>query len=333
TSQDEEEEQIISLTLEDTLLQYALPDVGEGYTRQEKALRIGITTEDYLPPLAPSYLPDLANTEAITPQTSQALEQLANTRIIKAHYGYTQVSPSTLLYVIPVNVKKVRPKDMDKSYMELGTAPIRANDLFKNEKQGIDAQAQEQTFLAAVTARSQADLGLIKTALELIKWYHGPVNRHSGEPFYLHPLAVAQIVLDYNQDEATILGALLHDTVEDTAMLLQHIGTVFGPETAEIVDIVTHLQSIPGSFSKIKLTEKENLQMLENVGNTRALYVKLADRMHNIRTIGGHKKLEKRKLVAQETMEFFVPLAARLGLQEAVKEFEKRCLEVFSQKG
>ncbi|MEL6153017.1 MAG: HD domain-containing protein, partial [Bacteroidota bacterium] len=103
--------------------------------------------------------------------------------------------------------------------------------------------------------------------------------------------------------------------------------------TAAIVDIVTHLQSIPGSFSKIKLTEKENLQMLENVGNTRALYVKLADRMHNIRTIGGHSSVKKRKLVAQETMEFFVPLAARLGLQEAVKEFEKRCLEVFSQKG
>lgn len=107
---------------------------------------------------------------------------------------------------------------MDKNYMELGTSPVKANDHFKNET--IDAQTQEQAFLAEVASRSQVDVGLVQTALELIKWYHGPKKRNSGEPFYLYPLTVAQIVLDYNTDESIILGALLHDTVEDTPMLL-----------------------------------------------------------------------------------------------------------------
>ena len=138
--------------------------------------------------------------------------------------------------------------------------------------------------------------------------------------------------MDYDQDEATIVGALLHDTVEDTPMLLTHIEALFGKDTAEVVDLVTHLQSIPGSMYKIKLSAEENLKMLGNTFNRRGLYVKLADRMHNMRTINGHPKVSKRKLVARETMDFFVPLAKKLGLKEAAAEFEKMCKEVFAMK-
>lgn len=327
-TEEQEEAPTMVLALEDTLLCYPLPDVEKGYTRQVPALRITITTKGALPPLAPSYKPSLASTTHTPPNTSEALEQFANGRIIKAHYGYAAVSAHTLLYVIPLDVKQVRPKDMDKSYMELGASPERANDHFKNDM--VDAQAQEQEFLAAVEQRSKANISLIKIALELIKWYHGPVKRHTKEPFYLHPMAVAQIVLDYNQDEATLLGALLHDTVEDTSMLIQHIGTVFGKETAEVVDLVTHLQSIEGSLYKVKLTAAENLQMLERSGNKRGLYVKLADRMHNVRTINGHKNAEKRKLIAEETMKFFVPLAEKISLQGAANELKERCSAVLT---
>ena len=320
------EERPILIALEDTSLCYALPDVTEDYVRQVRALRIGITTEDQLPELAPSYTPDLVSTTLSDPETSEALDQAANDRIVKAHYGYAAANPTTLIYVIPIDVKEVRHRDMDKRHMELGVAPTRSDDRFKDKQ--VDAQAQEKAFLQAVETRTKVDIKLVKGAIELIKWYHGPVKRKSGEPFYLHPIAVAHIVLDYNQDEATILGALLHDTVEDTAMVLQHISTVFGPETAEVVDVVTHLQSVPNSLYKIKLTTEENLYMLEKTGNTRGLYVKLADRMHNIRTIGGHKRLEKRQRIAQETMDFFVPLAEQLGLQAAVEEFKERCAAV-----
>ena len=328
-AQQAEEPGAILIGLEDTFLTYPLPDVEPGYVKQVPALRLVVTIAGKLPPLARSYAADLSASQSTAPRTTQALDQLASDQIIKAHYGYAAVSPSTLCYVFPVNVREVRPKDLDKPYMELGAKAVRANDLYKSDI--IDAQAQEKEFLEAVEQHSSADMGLVKTALELIKWYHGPVSRKSGEPFYLHPLSVAQIVLDYNTDEATILGALLHDTVEDTAMLLNHIETVFGQETAEVVNVVTHLQSIPGSLYKVKLSAEENIRMLERTGNQRALYVKLADRMHNIRTIEGHASLAKRQEKAEETLQFFVPLAERLGLEQAKEELKARCLAVLEQ--
>ena len=110
-------------------------------------------------------------------------------------------------------------------------------------------------------------------------------------------------------------------------MLLPHIETVFGPETAQIVDATTHLQSQGDSPYKIKLSDEENLQMLSRIGNTRALYVKTADRLHNMRTI--HARPYNRQIYrAQETLDFFVPLAERLGLKEAAEEMRSRCKEV-----
>ena len=270
----------------------------------------------------------MANSQATAPDTPQVLAQSADEQVIKAHYGHAAVSAHSITYVIPANVREVRPRNLDNSYRELASAPERANDQFKHGK--VDAQAQEKAFLDAVTQRSQADLGLIKMALELIKWYHGPVNRLAGGPFYLHPMAVAQIVLDYNTDEATILGALLHDTVEDTAILLQHLTLVFGKETAELVDVVTHLQRIEGSIYKVKLSAAENIKMLERIGNKRGLYVKLADRMHNMLTIKGHDDVNKRRLIAQETLDLFVPLARSLHLSEAADRLEAMCHEVLS---
>jgi hypothetical protein len=271
-----------------------------------------------LPALAPSYWADLTTSAATPTKTTQEIREQENKRIIKAHYGYSKLETNTLLYVIPLDLKEVRPKDMDKRYIDLGVAPVRANDHYKDEQ--VDAQAQEKEFLAAVQAKNPRAIGLVKTALELIKWYHGPVERHTGEPFYLHPMAVAEIVLDYNTDAPTILGALLHDTVEDTSILLNHIEAVFGEETAGIVDLVTHLQTVKDSIYKIKLSTEENLRMLEKSGNTLGLYVKLADRMHNMRTIDGHSSLAKQQLIAAETLEFYVPLAERLGLLNWVYE-------------
>ena len=325
-----DQDQYLLLGLEDTQLSYPLPDVEEGYIKQVPALRFTLTMTEELPPLKASYKPDLTNFTPVAHQTFQAMEEEADKRLIKAHYGYTEVSEDTLIYVIPVDVYEVRPLDMDKPALAIGALPERSNDHFIHET--ADAQAQEEAFLKVVSARSDANLGMIKLALNLIKWYHGPKKRHTQEPFYLHPLAVAQIVMDYDQDEATIVGALLHDTVEDTPMLMGHIEALFGKDTAGVVDLVTHLQSIPGSMYKVKLSSEENLKMLGTTLNRRGLYVKLADRMHNMRTINGHPRVSKRKLVARETMDFFVPLAQKLGLTEAATEFEKMCSEVFKQK-
>ena len=320
------------ITIEDTTLCYAMPNVEQGYVKQVKAVRIGMTTRTQLPAVAPSYTPDLT-TVMPDGQRDEAAWLVSDRRTIKAHYGYVEASSDTIQYVVPVDVTEVRPKDMDKGYMVLGTAPIRANDRYKDDEKNVDAHAQEQAFLAAVAAQSSAATGVVKLALELIKWLHGPVNRHSGEPFYLHPLAVAQIVMEYDADRVTILGALLHDTVEDTAALLGSLEHVFGREATEVVDVVTHLQSVENGIHKVRLSAEENIRMLESTGNKRALYVKIADRLHNVRTIEGHKKLKKQKEVATETMQVFVPLAKRLGLKKTAAEFEERCEAVLCKKG
>ena len=110
-------------------------------------------------------------------------------------------------------------------------------------------------------------------------------------------------------------------------MLLMHIETIFGKDTAYIVDKVTHVESSEDDFYKIKLSAEENVLMLLEAGDDRAMYVKLADRMHNVRTIEG-KSTSSQIRVAKETLQFFVPQAQRLGLYDVVQEFKERCAKV-----
>jgi Na+/proline symporter len=311
----------IWVVVEDTQLHYALSSVQAHYVKKIAALRFAVATHAKVTPPQESYTAQMDGHPFATPDDAQALVALENQRIVRAHYGHSGVGSDLYYCVIPVYLREVRPTDMDKPYMELGITPTRANDRYPG------AQEQEQEFLNAVRQRTQAHLETVKTVLELIKWYHGPVCRQTGEPFYLHPLAVARIVLDYDQEEATILAALLHDTVEDTHMLLEHIEAVFGEETAGIVDKVTHLESGQGSFYKIKLSAEENILMLLESGDDRAMYVKIADRMHNMRTIQG-KSVASQERIAKETLQFFVPQAQRLGLHEAAKELQERSMAV-----
>jgi len=311
----------IQVIVEDTHLHYPLPSVQTGYIKKVAALRLSITTHTKVSHTQMSYTAQMDGASLSSPESTQALVSLESQRIVKAHYGYGHTDQEDCYYVIPVYLGEVRPADMDKPYMELGVAPTRADDQYPG------AQAQEQAFFTSVQQRTEAHIKTVQTVLELIKWYHGPIKRQTGEPFYLHPLAVAQIVLDYNQEEATILAALLHDTVEDTSMLLGHIETIFGKDTAEIVDKVTHLESNEDSFYKIKLSAEENVLMLLEAGDDRAMYVKLADRIHNMRTIQG-KAPSSQVRIAKETLQFFVPQAQRLGLHDVVRELKERCMNV-----
>ncbi len=323
------------LGVQDSQLTYPMPSVNRtnDYIKHIPAVRFTITQQaNDIPELAKSYTAEMSSSSLPNPTNAKELLLVENQRIIKAHYGYTNVDISKQTaydyysYVVPADLNEIRPKDMDNPAMELGAALVRANDQYPG------AQKQEQEFLTAVEQKSSANIEHIKTALELIKWYHGARNRHSGEPYYLHPLAVAQIVLAWNQEEATIIGGLLHDTVEDTPMLLENIDMMFGPEVVNIVDSVTHLESFKNSFYRGKLNEDENMRMLLEATDKRALYVKIADRMHNMRTIEGHAKYEKQEKIAKETLYFFVPLAKALGIEQAAEELQDRSNRVLDKK-
>ena len=322
------------LAVEETQLAYHLPTVKktQDYIKRIPALRFALTHDANLfPAVAHEYTVDMSGSVIPATDCESAILLASNHRIIRSHYGYTNVdlSQSTnydcYIYVLPVDLDDIRPKDMDAPEMELGADLIRANDNYPGAKE------QEQAFLDAVVNSTSASIEHVKSALELIKWYHGPVMRRSGEPFYLHPLAVARIVLEWNQDEATIIGALLHDTVEDTCMLLDHIEMQFGSEARSVVDSVTHFESFQDSFYKGKLNETENLGMLLQTTDKRALMVKVADRMHNMRTIAGHKSEEKKRTIAKETLSFFVPLALALVIPQAAEELRERSERVLEK--
>ena len=151
---------------------------------------------------------------------------------------------------------------------------------------------------------------------------HGNQKRDSGDPYFSHPLEVAGILTDLELDVATIVTALLHDTIEDTNTTHADIEKSFGREIADLVDGVTKLSKIELQSEETKQAENFRKFMLAMSHDVRVLLVKLADRLHNMRTLAGVKVPERRKRIATETMEIYAPLAGRMGMQNFREEFE-----------
>ena len=151
---------------------------------------------------------------------------------------------------------------------------------------------------------------------------HGSQKRASGAPYFSHPLEVAGILADYRFDSKTIITALLHDVVEDTKSDLKDIKQNFGNEISYLVDGVTKLSRLEGRSDKFKQAENFRKLLLATSKDIRVLLVKLADRLHNMRTIQFIKNVDKKKQIAFETLEIFSPLAERLGMQEVRSELD-----------
>jgi len=175
-------------------------------------------------------------------------------------------------------------------------------------------------------------LHLPKTRPELPTTYNQHVDAHYGATEllgshqgtrYVLPIAIARILLDYTQDQDTMVAASLHDTVEDTSLSLGQVAPSFNPVVKRIVDGVTRLDSCLQSFKRIQLSTHENIRKLMEVKDKRVLYVKLADRLHNMRTITVHPALAKQKRIAEETLRFFVPVAKSIVLKPIAEELQE----------
>ncbi|MFZ5834507.1 MAG: RelA/SpoT family protein [Pseudomonadota bacterium] len=151
---------------------------------------------------------------------------------------------------------------------------------------------------------------------------HGDQKRASGDPYFSHPVEVAGILAGLKVDSATITTALLHDTLEDTAATYEEINQIFGHEVAVLVDGVTKLSKM--SFRSTQSEQAENFRklLIAMSADIRVLLVKLADRLHNMRTLHFIKNPEKRARIAKETMEIYAPLAGRIGMQEMLEELQ-----------
>lgn len=151
---------------------------------------------------------------------------------------------------------------------------------------------------------------------------HSGQKRESGEPYFSHPIAVASILTEYKLDAATIITALLHDTVEDTPASYADIKELFGEDVANLVEGVTKLSKVQIHSEASKQAENFQKLVLAISSDIRVLLLKLADRLHNMRTLYFCKKWEKRQRIAKETLEIYVPLAERIGMQSLKDEME-----------
>lgn len=312
----------ISIVVEDTELGHSIEHI-QGYTRKLAALKITITTESTLSGKQDIYLIDPNKTSTWLPANEKELPLIENARIVDAHYGYSDFDQgNTHVYVIPINVREVRGK-----VMELLREPAQAD---PEELKHPLAIKVEQELLNKLKTTKDVDIKIIEKALETIKTYHAGVKRKSGEPFFTHPINVALILLDYCKDQDAVVSALLHDSIEDTSLSLSQLQARFGKTVAMLVEKLTNLEDKARKFS---LDNHEYIARLTQTEDKRVAYVKLADRLHNMRTIQGHTDVNKQKKIAQETFHLFVPMAKQLGLINVEKELREISLEVLNKNG
>jgi GTP diphosphokinase / guanosine-3',5'-bis(diphosphate) 3'-diphosphatase len=160
----------------------------------------------------------------------------------------------------------------------------------------------------------KVDVREVIRAFELAESAHSGQQRQSGEPYIIHPIGVAEILAELGMDTPTIVAALLHDTVEDTALGLTDIEREFGPKAAELVDGVTKLDRIDTGSREEQQAESLRKMLIAMASDSRVLLIKLADRLHNMKTIH-HLRRDKQARIAEETLQIYAPLAHRLGMQ------------------
>src|SRR4249919_2091331 len=189
-----------------------------------------------------------------------------------------------------------------------------------------------ETLLEKVRSYSpEADLELLRRAYVFSALEHKGQVRHSGEPYLIHPLAVADFLADLKLDVVAVASGLLHDVVEDTLTTIERITELFGPEVAHVVEGVTKISTIPFSSSEERQAENFRKMLLAMVDDIRVILVKLADRLHNMRTLH-HLSEERRVKIAQETLDIYAPIANRLGMSKVKNELEDLCFRYLEPK-
>src|SRR5688500_5137004 len=167
-----------------------------------------------------------------------------------------------------------------------------------------------------------ADVELLRRAYVFSAFEHRGQVRHSGEPYLIHPLAVADFLADMKLDVVAIAAGLLHDVVEDTLTTIDRIRELFGPEVAHVVEGVTKISAIRFASTEERQAENFRKMLLAMVDDILVILVKLADRLHNMRTLN-HLPDDRRQTIAQETRDIYAPIANRLGMSKVKNELEE----------
>ena len=203
------------------------------------------------------------------------------------------------------------------------TAPasLLSSDSAKSVSEGPIGKRFAHLLKTVHANRPSEDLKPIEKAWEFCVHYHEGQLRASGEPYIIHPLEVAEVLAEMKLDATAIAAGLLHDAVEDTPVTSEEIATAFGDQVAHIVDGVTKIDKIQFANREDRQAENVRKMLLAMVSDVRVVLIKLADRLHNMRTLE-HLKPERQEAIARETLDIYAPLAHRLGMGKVRGELE-----------
>ena len=196
------------------------------------------------------------------------------------------------------------------------------NKLDTNFKNNTNHNYYEDIIRKVSDYDSNLKINVLIQAVDFSRERHSEQKRDSGDPYFFHPLAVANILADYKLDWVSIITALLHDTVEDGVATRAEIRKLFGAEIARLVDGVTKLSKIEAPHMELREAENFRKFLLAMSKDIRVLLVKLADRLHNMRTLKYIDSSDRRRRISKETLDVYAPLAARIGMQNMREELE-----------
>lgn len=306
----------IFIYVNDTQLGYRLTLL-QGKSQRVPAIAFTITTTTQKPIVLPIYRVVEMEDVQMTHQDNNNIDA-DNRHIVHAHYGYGEISYTdrtiTHLYVIPVDVQEIT-----KVFATL--SPV-----VHTQHATLDplTRKEESVFLERVHSKAHLPIEDIIEALQLIKTYYATQKRKTGELFYLHPMAVASILLDITEDANVIIAGLVHDVVQNTPLTEAGLLTLVGEDIVRIVWLATCIdKALPLDTADYPIYIEQLIK-----GNHRSsIMVKLADTLDNARTIHGHgieKQIEKAKLVKR----FYMPLAQKMGLTDIANELYIRATKV-----
>ena len=284
------------------------------------AIAITVTTDIKVPVVEETYDELLDVVVPIFPNNEWEIYKKEMGEIADAHYGCMYIDDDenymTVNYILPLELDIIRDEVMNSLPKSL---------LFLDSSNKTSCQ-QEERLTNLVVEKTKMDKQLIEDTILFVKKCHRNKKRQSGEPFYTHPMHVAEILLEVTKDPVTIVAALLHDIVEDSAISLTYIKARFGNDVAYIVSKVTN---VGDTFRKKKMSSNSVYSTLLRHTNQdiRPIQVKLADRLHNIRTLG-YRPQEKRLKVAKETLSLYVSLAAAIGMEKWAIELRERSKDI-----